>query len=288
MKNLPKINQLKNLRSVIYSGGIRSAALATNQTQSSVTRSIQELENILRVPLLKRSVNGIQLTEFGEFFKPYMDKVLNELERAVDELDQMIHESQGTIKFGCSHLPAYGIMPDLIKSFQQRYPQAELTVIEGQFSELAPLIRSGRLNFYVGITMPDISLDEFYVEYLTYAKFYVFSRKNHPLVNSRSLAELSNSKWYLPGGGVDIFNSVENVIFPYGRGNTSSILYGDSISIGQQLILDDDYISIGPKEILNSRYIKDRLSIINVEEDLPIGRYAIIHGMKRTALSITK
>ncbi|MFQ6283770.1 LysR substrate-binding domain-containing protein [Yersinia enterocolitica] len=288
MRNLPKINQLKNLRTVIHTGGIRSAAQATNQTQSSVTRSIQELENILRVPLLKRSVNGIQLTEFGEFFMPYMDKVLNELERAVDDLDQMINESQGTIKFGCSHVPAYGIMPELIKNFQQRYPQAQLTVVEGQFSELAPLVRSGRLNFYVGITMPSISLDEFYVEYLYYSKFYVFSRKNHPLVNSHSLSELSNCKWYLPGGGVDIFSSVEKVIFPYGRGEVSSVLYGDSVSIGEQLILNDDYISIGPKEMLNSKYIKNKLAIINVKEDLPIGQYAIIHGMKTTPLSMTK
>ncbi|WP_301213185.1 LysR substrate-binding domain-containing protein [Yersinia sp. 22-579] len=288
MKNFPKINQLKNLRSVIHAGSISSAASATHQTQSSVTRSIQELENTLRVPLLKRGVNGIQLTEFGEFFKPYMDKVLNELERALDDLDEMIYESQGTIKFGCSHLPAYRIMPAVIKKFQQKYPQAELTVIEGQFSELAPLIRSGRLNFYVGITMPDIALDEFHVEHLNESKFYVFSRKNHPLVNSHSLAELKNEKWYLPGGGVNIFNSIEDIIFPYGRGLSSSVLYGDSVSIGEQLILDDDYISIGPKEMLNSFYIKDKLSIIDIKEELPIGCYTIIHGMKRTPLPMTK
>ena len=44
MRHLPKINQLKNLRAIIQHGSIRSAAEANHQTQSAMTRSIQELE----------------------------------------------------------------------------------------------------------------------------------------------------------------------------------------------------------------------------------------------------
>lgn len=288
MNSLPKTNQLKNLRTVIFAGSIRAAAKATNQTPSAVTRSIQELESIVGGALLKRGTHGIQLTEMGEFFEPYMIKVLDELERGMDDLSQFINESQGAIRFGCSHLPAYGIMPGIIKNFQDRYPQSKLTVVEGQLSELVQSIRSGKLSFFIGITMPDISLDEFYVEYLADAQFYVFSNRDHPLVNSNSLEALRNEKWYLPGAGVEMFNSLEKIIFPYGVGLNHAVLYGDSIAIAEQLILNEGYLSIGPKEILENQYIGGKLSIINVSEKLPVGRYAIIMRLKMKQAPITK
>lgn len=288
MNNLPKINQLKNLRTVIFTGSIRAAAIATNQTPSAVTRSMQELESIVGAPLLKRGTHGVQLTEMGKFFEPCMNKVLNELERGMNDLSQFISDSQGAIRFGCSHLPAYGIMPGIIKNFQNRYPQTKLTVIEGQFSELVQSIRSGKLSFFVGMIMPDISLDEFHVEYLSSEQFHVFSSKNHSLVNSHSLEDLRNEKWYLPGAGVDMFTSLEKIIFPYGVGPEHSILYGDSVAIAEQLIINEGYISIGPKEILMNEYIGDKLSIINVSETLPIGHYAIIMRMKMKQPPITK
>ncbi|MGH1595819.1 LysR substrate-binding domain-containing protein [Yersinia proxima] len=288
MKNLPKTSQLKNLRAVIFTGSIRAAAKATNQTPSSVNRSIQGLENIVGGDLLKRGTNGIQLTEMGKFFEPCMNKVLNELERSLDDLSQFINESQGAIRFGCSHLPAYGVMPGIIKNFQKRYPQSKLTVVEGQFSELVQSIREGKLSFFIGITTPDISLNEFHVEYLTDTQFYVFSSKDHPLINSSSLEALKNEKWYLPGAGADMFRSLEKIIFPYGVGTEHSVLYGDSIAIAEQLILNEGYISIGPKEILENQYIGKKLSIINVSEKLPVGRYAIIMRLKMKQAPITK
>ncbi|MFQ6293123.1 LysR family transcriptional regulator [Yersinia enterocolitica] len=289
MNNLPKINQLKNLRTVILTGSIRAAAIVTNQTSSAVTRSIQELESIIGAPLLIRGTNGIQLTEMGEFFEPYMHKVLNELERGMGDLSQFISESQAEIRLGCSHLPAYGVMPGIIKDFQERYPQSRLTVIEGQFSELVQSLRSGRLSFFVGITAPDISIEHFHVEYLSSAQFYVFSSKDHPLVNSGSLEDLRNAKWYLPGAtGIQLFNSLEETIFPYGVGSEHSVLYGDSVAIAEQLILNEDYISIGPKAILDNKYIQGKLSVIDVCEPLPIGRYAIIMRAKMKQPPMTK
>lgn len=97
MNSLPKINQLKNLRVVIFTGSIRSAAKVTDQTPSAITRSIQELESIVGGALLKRGAHGIQLTEIGKFFEPCMNKVLSELERGMEDLTQLVSESQGAI-----------------------------------------------------------------------------------------------------------------------------------------------------------------------------------------------
>lgn len=288
MGNLPKINQLKNLRAIIQHGSIRAASQATHQTQSAMTRSIQELEKIVGVALLDRSARGVLLTDMGRLFEPRMSMVLNELERAVDELQQKESASHGVVMFGCSHLPAFSIMPGVIKRFQLRHSQAKLTVIEGQLSELLTSLRLGRLDFFIGIITPDIALHEFCDEPLSIVRFGVIAQKEHPLVKSTSLKELRNAKWYLPTASAGFFSLIEGIIFPYGKGAECSVLFGDSTTIAEQLILTEGYLSIGPQSMLDIPYLKGKLSLINVTESLPSGSYSLIYRQQQTLTPIAR
>ncbi|MFT8211191.1 MAG: LysR family transcriptional regulator [Symbiopectobacterium sp.] len=128
MKELPKINQLRNFQAIIRYGSIRTASQALFQTQPAMTRSIQELERILGVTLLARGPQGMVLTKMGHIFEPRVDMLLNDLERAVDELHQASQMSQGSVVFDCSHLPAFSIMPALINKFQKEHPTATITI----------------------------------------------------------------------------------------------------------------------------------------------------------------
>ncbi|MEX2954838.1 LysR family transcriptional regulator, partial [Serratia fonticola] len=95
MKELPKINQLKNLRAIINHGGVRLAAQALGQTQPAMTRSINELERVLGTRLFLRGESGVILTKTGTAFEARMNLILNELERAVDEVKQIEQVSHG-------------------------------------------------------------------------------------------------------------------------------------------------------------------------------------------------
>ncbi|MFT2790311.1 LysR family transcriptional regulator [Serratia sp. T13T92] len=111
MKELPKINQLRDFQAIIYYGNIRTASQALFKTQPAMTKSIQELERILGVSLLSRGPQGMVLTKMGRVFEHRVNTLLNDLERAVDELHQLSQQSQGNVVFGCSHLPALSVLP---------------------------------------------------------------------------------------------------------------------------------------------------------------------------------
>lgn len=288
MNRLPKVAQLRNLRAIITCGSIRAAAVATHQTQSAMTRSIQELELIVGAPVLVRRSSGVELTDIGRVLEPKMNLILNELERAIDDVKQIVNASNGTIVFGCSHLPAFGIMTEIITRFQERFPFTQLTIIEGQFSELVSSIRVGRLDFFIGMTSPGIALEGFDEEPLCESKFYVFARKDHALIKSQSLIELRNSKWFIPGTGASMFSSLEDVLFPYGRGPQCSVLYGDSVTVAQQLILREQYFSIGPKAIIESSYIRGKLAILKLSEELPAGKFSIIRRADTPTAEVTQ
>ncbi|ATM95032.1 transcriptional regulator [Yersinia frederiksenii] len=288
MRELPKINQLKNLRAIIQYGSIRTAAQSLHQTQPAMTRSIQELEKILGVSLLVRGVHGAELTAMGRIFEPRMNLVLNELERAMDELEQIERSSEGLVTFGCSHLPALAFVPDVIKNFQTRYTTARITVAEGQLSELLNSLRLGRLDFFIGLVSPEISLREFVDEHLAVAQFAVIARKGHPLANSTSLSELQGAKWYLPTARAGFYNDIGSLIFPYGKEPTSSVIFGNSATIAEQLILNEDYLFVGPKVMATVSSLQDIISVIPVKEKMPDGHYSLIYRRQQSLTPMAK
>ncbi|VXC60667.1 LysR family transcriptional regulator YbhD [Enterobacterales bacterium 8AC] len=281
MKELPKINQLRDFQAIIYYGNIRSAAQALFKTQPALTKSIQELERILGVTLLVRGPQGMVLTELGRIFEPRVNTLINDLERAVNELHQLSERSQGNITFGCSHLPAFSILPALVDEFQNEHPSANITIIEGQLCELVNSLRMGRLDFFIGIAAPEISMNEFTVENSINTEFCIIARKGHPLHDSSSLSELKGAKWYFPHTRTGYYKYLEEFIFPKGRTRDDVIIYGDSMPIGEQLVLNQDYLFIGPKAVLEISYAKDLITSLPIKEKLPDALYILLYRQQQ-------
>ncbi|MHA7848231.1 LysR substrate-binding domain-containing protein [Serratia sp. D1N4] len=281
MKELPKINQLRDFKAIVYYGNIRTAAQALFKTQPAMTKSIQELERILGVTLLARGPQGMVLTEMGRVFEHRANTLLNDLERAVDELHQLSEQSQGNVALGCSHLPALSVLPALVHKFQKEHPTSNITIIEGQLCELVNSLRRGRLDFFIGIASPEIAMNEFTIEQSIKAEFCIIARKGHPLSHCRSLSELQGAKWYFPSTRTGYYKSLEKFIFPKGRVDKDSVIYGDSMSIGEQLVLSKDYFFVGPKAILDISYIKDLITFIPIQEKLPDALYILLYRQQQ-------
>lgn len=285
MSYMPKLSQLKALDAIIKCGSIHAAARMLNQTQPSITRSLKELENRLGAPLVTRGVNGIVLTEFGRLFEPRMRLILNELRRAVDEISQVTQSTNGAVSFGCSLLPSCSILPEVIRKFHEiTNKEARITMIEGQLPSLLPLLSLGQLDFFIGVTTPSVYLNEYVVEDLITTEFCVIARHDHPAANSKSLKELRNEKWYLPMSEAGYYIDLEGEMFPDGRENNMSIIFSDSLAIGEHLILDSDYLFIGPAIMLAQAHNKKAFCKIPIEEKLPDGTFSLIYS-KKTALT---
>lgn len=143
MRYLPKLQQLKVFQQVIRSGSIRGAARALNQSQPAVSRTLRELEQTLDTQLIVRGNQGMTLTETGRAFAQRMQFILEELERAADEIRQIEQYSQGSVAIGFSSLLALTVFPGLAGEFKTQFPQSKLLIKEGQLSTLLPALREG-------------------------------------------------------------------------------------------------------------------------------------------------
>ena len=285
MMYMPKLSQLKVFDAIIKCDSMNAAAKMLNQTQPAVTRSLRELEQILGAPLIARGAHGIMLTEMGKLFEPRMKLILSELKRAVNEIGQVTQSTRNVVSFGCSLLPSCSILPRVIERFHEvMNKDAQITMTEGQLSDLLPSLRLGRLDFFIGVMPPDVSLNEFIVEPLMKTEFCVIARQGHPLANSTSLLKLSDAKWYLPMSEAGYYSNLEEKIFPKGRTTSLSILFSDSLTIGEQLIIGSDYLFIGPKNMLEQEHNKKVFCKIPVKEKLPEATFSLITN-KNTVLT---
>lgn len=194
-----KIQQLQVFVAVARETSLRAAARSLDLAQPSVTRIIQELEADLGVTLFNRSVRGVDLTEFGVALQSRASQVLEDLQRAREELVQIKGNMLGRVAFGATSSIALTLLPATIKRFRQKAPDAELVLTEVNFRQSMHLLRDGTLDLIASHVLPE-SVDEevLHSAPLLSTDFVVMARQGHPLANARDLTELQDAEWITP------------------------------------------------------------------------------------------
>src|SRR5450759_5319345 len=82
-----KLSQLRNFTAVVDAGAVRQAAKNLNLSQSSVTKSIQQLEDDLGVELLHRGAHGVAPTEAGKALFARITTIEAELRHARNDVE---------------------------------------------------------------------------------------------------------------------------------------------------------------------------------------------------------
>ncbi|MCC3702705.1 LysR substrate-binding domain-containing protein [Rouxiella badensis] len=285
MKYLPKLQQLKVFQQVIRSGSIRGAARAMNQSQPAVSRTLRELEQILDTQLIVRGTQGMTLTETGRAFSQRMQFILEELQRAADEIQQINQFSQGSVAVGFSSLLALTIFPALASEFTAQYPQAKLHIKESQLSTLLPSLREGRLDFAIGTLGVGLPIEDMVCEPLFSAPFCVVARRQHPLAQATSLSELREASWLLPETDMGYYQQLAALLEENGCHAVKSPIRTDSLISGLMMMLNGDYLSVVGNAMATPFFMEDKLCRLPVDS-LPAAQYCLVYSQK-TPLTLT-
>lgn len=264
MKYLPKLSQLQALRQVVRSGSIRSASRLVGQSQPALSRTLRELEQTLGTQLLLRSKEGITLTESGIAFLQRAEWVLEELQRAVDEVEQINHFTHGRLTVGFSSLIAVTVFPQVVEKFKQALPQVRMTAKEGQLSSLLPGVISGEIDLAIGSFDPLSPPEGVVLEPLFIAPFCVIARKGHPLMNENELYALRKAKWLLPESPMGYYQHLQNKLLHFYRQVSITPLRTDSVFVAFQMVLESDYLTIIARAMNQSLQLGDKIATLPI------------------------
>lgn len=125
------LNHLRHFFTVIERGSFSDAADRLYISQPAVSKSVNELESYLKLPLIERGVKGrpLSLTKDGKMLYDYARSIFALEKAATDEVIARQKLNRGAITIGVSPTIAnYWLTPYLV-DFQHKYPDIDLKVM---------------------------------------------------------------------------------------------------------------------------------------------------------------
>ena len=167
------------LKTVEY-GSFTKAAEVLNYSQSGISRMIQDLEKEWKISLLERGKGGVRLTSDGYKILPYAKRVYEEYQHLQMQIDEINGLQSGLIRIGTFSSVATHWLPNMIKRFQEDYPNIDYELLLGDYTEIEEWIAEGRVDCGF-LRLP--TLPEFETIFLEEDKLMAVIPENHPLAD---------------------------------------------------------------------------------------------------------
>lgn len=144
---------LRAFVAVKEAGGFTRAAQRLNLTQSAISHQIRRLEEQVGRQLLFRTTRALTLTEDGEDFLQYAEKILDTL----DTMSRRFRPSpvSGVVRFGVLENFLGDRLAVLLRQYGRAFPSVRLDVSVGMNLDLMPMIKAGELDLAVVMLAPE-------------------------------------------------------------------------------------------------------------------------------------
>lgn len=123
---------------------VTEAARSLHVTQSSLSKTIQRLEEDLGVPLFDRIGRKLRLNEYGSRFLHRTERALFELEQGMQELRDLTSSEQGTLELAVT---AASTLPNILREFRKKRPKVQFHVQMLTTQEMVKLLHRGEVDF---------------------------------------------------------------------------------------------------------------------------------------------
>ncbi|MGH3726188.1 MAG: LysR family transcriptional regulator [Mycobacterium sp.] len=130
---------------VAETGGISHASKKLHTVQSNVSTRIKSLEDELGVELFRRHARGVTLTNAGEAFLPFAERITGLMREAAQVVGDEA-EPTGTLAIGAMETTAGLRLPGTLAAYAAACPRVDFTLITGTTAELTDLVIEHRLD----------------------------------------------------------------------------------------------------------------------------------------------
>ena len=147
-----EIHQLRYFVAVADEGNFSRAAAKVRVAQPSLSQQIRKLEAEIGQPLFDRLPRSVVLTEAGRCLLEYARQILasiGDARRCVDELKGKV---AGDVAVGAIPTIAPYVLPKLVVTFQNHYPDVTLHVVEDVTAVITRRVETGELDVAVAST----------------------------------------------------------------------------------------------------------------------------------------
>ena len=198
--NLPfTLQQLRIIKAIASENSFTRAAEILFISQPSLSKQVKILENRLGILLINRQNNTISLTEGGQLFLQYSERVLALCEESCRALNDLKNGERGNLTVGASQTIGTYLMPRVLALFAQNYPQINIKVQVDSTRVIAKNVVNREIDIaVVGGDVPEelkknLDIENFVEDelILIVPKSHPFALKKHKKINKDDLYHLN-------------------------------------------------------------------------------------------------
>ena len=259
LRHLSCFLEVARLKSVV------NAAEALNISQPAVSKTIQELEELLGAPLFDRSRRSLFLTPFGEVFYRYAGTSLAALRQGIDAASAS-HEAT-IVKVGALPTVSARILPGAVAAFSADGRSAHTRIVTGPNAYLLSLLRTGDVDLVIGrMADPDAMLG-FSFEHLYSERVVMVVRPGHPLLDQRkfNLSMIEPHQTLMPTPDSVIRSLVDRLLLAHGVTNLRDEVETVSNAFGRSYVRQTDAVWIISEGVVAEDVADGQLALLPVD-----------------------
>lgn len=170
------------LKKIVELGSFTKAADVLGYTQPAMSQMITSLEKELSIKLLYRSRYGIRLTIEGERLFPAIQNTISQYQSMQEIAKEIRGLDSGTIRIGTLSSISCHWLPQLIQAFQEKYPNVEFILHQGDNNSIPEWIRTSEIDF--GFVNLDVLLSASETRFIKEREYRAVLPLCHPLANA--------------------------------------------------------------------------------------------------------
>jgi DNA-binding transcriptional LysR family regulator len=277
-----KLHDLHILTTVVQAGSMSKAAALLNTTQSTVSRSIAELEQTIGVRLLDRNAQGVEPTHYGRALLKRGIAAFDEIKQGIEDIRYLSDPGTGEVRIGCAPGMAEGIVFAVVEKLTRQYPRVVFHITpRGTLAQCEDLrARRIELGFVTGaVSEDDLDLDVLFEEPLI-----IVAGIDNPLARRRkiTLAELVDEPWTWPPAGTAFDARVIEAFRSVGLEPPRARVYYEGFSMRTRLAANGRFLAIVPTYIFKFATQHPSIKVLPVELPTTYRPSAIVTLKNRT------
>jgi LysR family transcriptional regulator, pca operon transcriptional activator len=244
-----RLRHLQCFLAVAEARNLRRAAEALAVSQPAVTKTLNELEDILGVRLFERGRRGAQPTPEAEVFLRHANASVQSLSDAVDSMLRGRGEAV-PLRIGALPTVAPSVLARALQAFRSERPAAELRVLTGRNAQLLAQLRARELDAVVGRMADPDDMVGLTFELLYSEPLALVLRAGHPLLRGKrrapAAAAIGQYPLVLPLAGTIIRHGAEGFLRAHGIVPRQGVTETLSVALSRALVLQGDALWLTP------------------------------------------
>lgn len=148
------MNTTEIIKVLAEEGNMRKAADRLFISQPALSQRLQSIEKDWGAKLFVRSQKGLVPTAAGELVIDFSKETVQRKEETIERIASLADRVHGTLNIACASIVGQTWLPEVLKDFVRRYPDAKISLMTGWTSEILKALYEG--DAHIGIVRGEV------------------------------------------------------------------------------------------------------------------------------------